>query len=120
MFASFGIVQFYLGEKSLSNEQEETDNSSTRLFLGIITIVFGLGTIAISVSEGSRTTKAAEKTKVIVSKIVHRNQSLTNQDGKVEFILLMTQIQLRNLNLQNCFFTIDWRVLLAVSPILRV
>lgn len=59
----------------------------------------------------------AEKTKVIVSKIVH--QSLTNQDGKIEFILMMTQIQLRNVNLQNCFFAIDWRVLMAVSPISR-
>lgn len=41
--------------------------------------------------------------------------SSVDMNDKIDFIFLMTQIQTRNLKVQNFLFKINWSVLLTVS-----
>lgn len=59
---------------------------------------------------GSSTTKEAEKTAIIVGRIMNN----LNSDC-ADFDRFLSQIRIRNLHLQNVFFKINWNVLLAVS-----
>jgi hypothetical protein len=56
---------------------------------------------------GSRTTQVATRTRLLMMK--------TAQDEDDQNILMLMQIQSRNLNIQNDFFKINWSVLTSVS-----
>lgn len=64
---------------------------------------------------GSSTTHAAEEIAVIICKIVNNSSSKESKgsDRKV-FKSFLEQNQYRNLKLQNEFFAINWKLLLAV------
>lgn len=59
---------------------------------------------------GASTTKEATKTSIIVGRIMNQIRN-----DRADFQYFLSQIQTRNLNLQNIFFNINWSVLLAVS-----
>jgi len=63
---------------------------------------------------GSVTTNEAEETNAIISKIIASNQrNKTLLSNCHDFL----QIRNRNVKLQNIFFTINWKLLLAVSSL---
>lgn len=74
----------------------------------ILTIAAFLTTI---VYAGNKTTKEANKLKVAVSELAKLHLS---QDQKIDLILLLATMKLRNLNLETDFFRINWQVLLSV------
>lgn len=59
------------------------------------------------------TAREAEETAVIVSKII--NSRDTSENNREMFKSFLGQNQFRNLNFQNAFFVINWKLLLAVS-----
>lgn len=61
------------------------------------------------------TTREAEETALIVSKIV--NSRDTSESNREIFKSFLGQNQFRNLSFQNAFFVINWKLLLAVSLI---
>lgn len=63
---------------------------------------------------GSSTTNEAEKSLIIVSKLADR---INEKDLKTEasLNLVITQMRVRNKNLENVFFTINYKLILAVS-----
>lgn len=65
---------------------------------------------------GSSTTKEAENTSIIVSRIISERQNGSDLAGWKTFLSL---IGTRNLNLQNVFFKINWNILLGVSKLLE-
>lgn len=73
-----------------------------------ISIVLGV------IYAGSSATKEAERTKTHFSKVV--NESILNDSEKINFLYFMSQLQARNVNLENALFKINWNVLLTVKP----
>lgn len=59
------------------------------------------------------TTREAEGISIIVSKII--NSAGTSERHREIFKNFLVQNQFRNLNFQNAFFVINWKLLLAVS-----
>ena len=59
---------------------------------------------------GASTTKNAKKTLILISKLL----TTANETESTKLIKFLSQIQARNLEIQNIFFTIDWNILLAV------
>lgn len=66
---------------------------------------------AFAVVSGSRTTAEAEKTSKIISRIMND----CSVEETYEFKKFLMQVQTRNLNIRNVFFSINWNVLLTVS-----
>ena len=62
---------------------------------------------------GDSTTSEAEKVKILLAKSA--NSLSVNSPSRLILNDILIQFDTRNLNLQNVFFTIDWKVLLAVS-----
>jgi len=63
---------------------------------------------------GSATTNEAEETNAIISKIIASNRNNKTLLSNCHDFL---QIRNRNVKLQNIFFTINWKLLLAVSSL---
>lgn len=104
VFESFGIIYYIL-------RAEEYSQVATTL--SIIGLSHDIVVIIIILNAGSSLTEEAEKTGVIISKLV--NESKCDLLQKVDFLFFMAQIKSRNLNVQNFMFKINWNVLLCVS-----
>ena len=50
-----------------------------------------------------------------ISKIISRNLHDSNDYETVELNKLLTQIQTRNLKIENVFFVLDWNLIMNVS-----
>lgn len=75
--------------------------------------VFNYSLQGIMVHASVTTTHAAEKTLVIVSKLVNR-KDFARSSRKI-FKIFLAQNQCRKLEFENHFFTINWKLLLAVT-----
>lgn len=64
------------------------------------------------VHSGSSTTNEAEKTLLLVTKII--NQRSTSEVNKKSFQNFLIQVQYQNFKFENCFFTINWKLIAAV------
>lgn len=64
---------------------------------------------------GHHATKEAERTKETFEELSRQNSSNYSAGDKIDLILLMTQVRSRDLNIQNVFFKINFKVLLTVS-----
>lgn len=62
---------------------------------------------------GSSTTNEAENSLVLLTRVIENLKS--NEKMKADMNLLLTQMRYRNKKLQNIVFTIDWKLVLAVS-----
>lgn len=62
---------------------------------------------------GSSTTDEAENSLVLLTRVIENIKS--NEQMKADMNLLLTQMRYRNKSLQNVFFTINWKFVLAVS-----
>lgn len=66
---------------------------------------------------GSAVTKNAQETLVIMTKIL--NNSKVDEDFVLSMQYFVSRVNCRNLNVQNCFFKIDWMILLHVKFLLK-
>lgn len=62
---------------------------------------------------GSAVTNNAQETLVIMTKIL--NNSTLNEDFTMPIQYFVSRMNIRNLNVQSCFFKIDWIILLHVK-----
>jgi hypothetical protein len=85
------------------------DSSIILLNIGII--VQNILMLCTIVHAGSQTTQVAERNRLLLMKRA--------QEEDEQKILMLMQIQSRNLNIQNDFFKINWSVLTRVSGWLR-
>lgn len=90
-----------------------TQLSFATIYLNGIGFLNQLTLITTVVFTGSITTAEAEKTALIYNKTTSLSE--LNENQKIDYIYLMTQIRSRNLNIQNIFFNLNWNVFLAVS-----
>ena len=104
VFSAFGLVR-------------ELENSSEPFSILMIISVFGmlyyLTLIVLTIYAGSALTKEAEKTTLVINCSIAEVELTEAQ--KIDFVFFMSQIRSRNLNVQNIFFKINWRTLMAVS-----
>lgn len=63
---------------------------------------------------GSSTTSEAEKSLIIVSQFMDRVDD-TDMMTRINLNLVMNQMRFRNKNLENKFFAINYKLILAVS-----
>jgi hypothetical protein len=87
--------------------------SSPMLGLNCGVIVVALSLVSITCFEGSRLTAEAEATMENVSRLMgNRDMSQTQKNS---FVYLVTQMRLRNINVRNFLFNINWKTFLTVS-----
>lgn len=106
IFASFGIVNELL---------RPTDYTSASLLLNGLSLIGYEILIMIPLNSGSSLTEEAKTTISVISKHKASEINLAKESHKIDFIFLITQIESRNLQIQNDLFKINWNVLLAVS-----
>lgn len=106
IFASYGIVSEFLS------------NQNVRLkFIIVGNITWLLQQFSIQffmVHCGSSTTSEAEKSLIIVSQLADRINE-TDLMTKVNLNIVMNQMRVRNKNLENIFFVINYRLIVTVS-----
>lgn len=86
------------------------------LVMHVVDMSMNLLTLITPIYATSSLTNEAEGTALIISKIM--NESVFNEDQKIDFMFFITQVRARNLNVQNMFFKINWNVLLTVSRVM--
>jgi hypothetical protein len=101
IFQSFGLVHTLLRPK---------DQTVFDLLVNGVGFVYHLYLQIVAVWSGSRTTTEAQRTVVIFSKSSHNFDTFQ----KIDFAYLMEQASLKDLNLQNALFKINWRTLVTV------
>lgn len=67
--------------------------------------------MTIIVSSGSSTTKEAQATTEIFSRVMNHH----TERQKIDFVHFMALIRSRNLNIENFLFKINWNVFMIVS-----
>lgn len=90
-----------------------TEYSTGVYFLNTMCLLHHVCLVFISTYTASSVTRSAESTKVILSKIMNESEFL--ETNKSNFTYLMTQMQVRNLDIHNLFFKINWNTLIKVS-----
>jgi 7tm Chemosensory receptor len=100
VFASYGLIIEIMRSQSFS---------VITAILNVNTIAFHLMFLGLIIRAGSKLTKEAEKTIVIISKISNEASLQT------DFMCLLASIKCRDLRIQNDVFVINWKVLLVVS-----
>lgn len=94
----------------------EATNPSPFLLMIFLQNGFWMGTMYllefIMAFAGSSVTKAAQETLVVMTKIL--NNSSLDEDFALPMQHFVSRVNCRNLKVQNCFFKIDWIILLQV------
>lgn len=99
VFSAYGIVVELL---------QPTENTMTFLLLNSIALLFcGLLIITAS-SAGSSLTRKADDTKIVVATMI--NEEEIDDSKKIDFIFFNTQVQSRNMSVQNDLFKINWNI----------
>lgn len=106
IFAAYGIICEFLAFQSLGLKYLIVGNSIWLLVQCAIKFFMA--------HCGSSTTKEAERSLVIVSKLADRIDELDFK-AIVDLNLLINQMRARNKNLENIFFAINYKLVLAVS-----
>lgn len=104
MLASYGIVSELL---------HPTEFKSFILYPSAFALLFNFLVKIAIVKPGSDLTEEAEKTSVLVSKIMNVLQCSESQ--KADLLMLFSQVKARRVNVQNKMFTLNWGLLLAAS-----
>lgn len=81
--------------------------------LNCIGLLHHISIVLAVVYAGSSATKEAERTKTNYGKVV--NESILNDSEKINFLFFMSQLQARNVNLENVLFKVNWNVLVTVN-----
>ena len=105
VFGAFGVVCVLL-QSSLFSE-------TRHLMIILSTLALNLSVLISIVYFGDAMMREATRTKVLVIKVIHHLRFVPKQ--KYDLCLLMTQLQIRNLDFQNEFFKINWNILSTVS-----
>lgn len=101
IFSAFAIIRELL---------RPTENVFITLLPHALLISYQFFVKSLLVHSGSSTTKEAARSSIIIGRIMNE------QDADVaELKTFLTQIRIRNLDLQNVFFKINWNILLAVG-----
>lgn len=104
MFAAYGVVQELL---------YPTEIAMVKIILGSMSLTFNYLLKVAVVTSGSGLTKEAQRTAIVISKII--NETACSESRKIDFIFFMSQIKSRDVNVKNNLFLINWKLLLAVS-----
>lgn len=110
VFAAYGILRGCLSSSGYILQ--------FLLFSNTLWIVMQYGIKALIAHAGTSTTTEAERSLVLVARLVEATYS--NQELKTDLNFLLIQMQCRSKHLQNYFFTINWNLILAVRFILRI
>lgn len=110
VFAAYGILRGCLSSSGYILQ--------FLLFSNTFWVAMQYGIKALIAHAGTSTTAEAEKSLVLVTRLVEATNSDKELTTDLNFLLI--QMQCRNKNLQNHFFTINWSLILAVSFILRI
>lgn len=106
--SSFWMIRDLL-KALLTSEQVDFINHVPHLLL----ILYQIITTIVVIHSGSATTCEAERTSMILGKLI----SESDYERYLDFKKFLTQIQTRNLNIQNVFFKINWNVFLTVNVV---
>lgn len=77
-----------------------------------LTVTFNISILILAVHAGSKTTQRAKQTLVIISQMVKKSSLSDSQ--KIDFNFFIAQSQMRDVNLQNVFFNINWNTFVNV------
>lgn len=103
VFVAFGTIREFLMQARKSRFLVLANSAWIALHYGIKTLV---------AYAGSSTTKEAEKTLILVTKLI----GMTNSDKelKTDLNFLLIQMRSRNKNIRNNFFIINYKLILTV------
>lgn len=104
MLAAYGVVRGILKNSELA---------SNLIYANTLSLIFNFVMKIAIVKSGNDLTDEALKTSVLISKIM--NEFDHSESQKTDFMFLITQVKARNVNVKNKMFTINWKLLLAVS-----
>lgn len=113
IFGAYGIIREFI---STSN-QDVDGNDHNAIYLIFSNVIYSGIQLMFKIwaaSIGHTTTSEAERTKVILAKLMNRMSP--NSVSRCNFYSAIMQCQTRNLKLQNQFFVIDWNIVFAVTP----
>jgi 7tm Chemosensory receptor len=118
IFGAYGIIREHFTTTDDAKSQNEKDPHyyETGIYLIISNVVYSSTQFffkAWAASVGHACYSEAEKTKVILAKIMNRMSPVNI--SRCDFYAALMQCHTRNLKLQNQFFIIDWSIVFAVS-----
>lgn len=113
IFGAYGIIREFIATSN-QNVDVHDDNAIYLILSNVIYSGIQLTYKIWAASMGHKTTSEAERTKIILAKIMNR-MSPTSV-SRCNFYSALMQCQTRNLKLQNQFFAIDWNIVFAVMP----
>lgn len=119
IFGSYGVVRDLIATSNTNDDPNYFAKALYLIFSNMIYSGFQMIFKIVAAMIGSATTQEAEKTKVILAKIMNRMSS--NGIKSSDLFTTLLQCQTRNLKLQNQFFIIDWNIVFAVrSPFIQI
>lgn len=117
IFGAYGIIREFIATSNQDvDEHDDPNHFNNAIYLILSNVTYSGIQLFYKIwaaSMGHKTTLEAEKTKIILAKIMNR----TSPAGvsKCNFYSALMQCQTRNLKLQNQFFAIDWNIVFAVN-----
>lgn len=110
LFQSFCVLASY---GFVSGIFHNADFITGRTYPNGVSLVFNFLVQIAIVKSGSDLTEEAGMASVIISKIM--NEFHFSESQKIDFMFFITQVKARKVDVQNSMFTINWKLLLAVS-----
>lgn len=104
IIAAFGVIKEIFQKSAIP---------AVTLYLNTYCLVSYLGVIVAVCRNGALVTERAQKTVGLVAKIM--DQCNLNCEQKAEMIFLSAKMRMRNLQVENFLFTINWNSLLTVK-----